>query len=67
MTHLQKERLVLAIGAVAAIDMILSMTIKYAKERYVFDKPLSSFQNTQFELAEIINLQNTRDTARTTR
>jgi acyl-CoA dehydrogenase len=53
MTHLQKERLVLSIASVAAIDMILQMTIKYVKERNVFDQPLSKFQNTQFELAEM--------------
>jgi acyl-CoA dehydrogenase len=53
MQKLQQERLVCAIGAVAAAEMMVAMTIKYCKERTVFGKPLSKFQHTQFELVEM--------------
>jgi acyl-CoA dehydrogenase len=53
MQKLQQERLVCAIGAVAAAEMMVAMTIQYCKERTVFGKPLSKFQHTQFELVEM--------------
>jgi acyl-CoA dehydrogenase len=53
MQKLQQERLVCAIGAVAAAEMMVAMTIKYCKERTAFGKPLSKFQHTQFELVEM--------------
>ena len=53
MEQLATERLSLAIGAVATCRAALDQTIKYVKERNVFGKPLSSFQNTQFKLAEL--------------
>jgi len=53
MEKLQQERLVCAIGAVAAAEFMLDITIKYCKERVAFGKPISKFQHTQFELVEM--------------
>lgn len=53
MEQLATERLSLAIGAVASCRAALDHTIKYVKERSVFGRPLASFQNTQFKLAEL--------------
>lgn len=53
MEKLQQERLVCAIGAVAAAEMILDFTIQYCKERTAFGKPISKFQNTQFKIVEM--------------
>lgn len=50
MQKLQQERLVVAIGAQAAAEQVLADTIAYTKERTAFGKPISKFQNTQFEL-----------------
>lgn len=51
--NLQQERLVCAVGSMAEAEWSLETTLKYVKEREVFGKPLGSFQNTQFKLAEI--------------
>jgi len=53
MQKLQQERLVCAIGAQAAGEMILQECIQYCKERELFGKPLAKFQNTRFKLAEM--------------
>jgi acyl-CoA dehydrogenase len=53
MNHLQAERLVLAIGAVAAAEFMLGETISYIRTREVFGKPVARYQNTQFEIAEM--------------
>ncbi|TFH39780.1 MAG: acyl-CoA dehydrogenase [Chrysiogenales bacterium] len=53
MQKLQQERLVCAIGSQAAAERAIEMTIDYVKERKLFGKPLSKFQNTQFLLAEL--------------
>ncbi len=53
MLKLQQERLVCAIGAVAAAEYMLDMTIQYCKERTAFGRPLTKFQNTQFEIVEM--------------
>ena len=53
MLKLQQERLVCAIGAVAGAECMLEMTIKYCKERSAFGRPLTKFQNTQFEIVEM--------------
>ena len=52
MAQLPQERLIIAIGAVAATERALRLTIDYAKERRAFGQPLIAFQNTQFTLAE---------------
>jgi len=54
MQKLQQERLVLAVGAAAAMEQVLEDTIAYTKERKAFGKPISKFQNTQFKLVECL-------------
>ena len=52
MQQLPQERLTIAIGAVAAMERALELTIAYVKERKAFGQRLIDFQNTQFKLAE---------------
>lgn len=53
MEKLQQERLLVAISAQTASEDMLEMTLDYVKSREAFGKPIGSFQNTQFKLAEI--------------
>jgi acyl-CoA dehydrogenase len=53
MTNLQQERLICTIGSITAAEFMLEETISYCKQREVFGKPLTKFQNTQFALAEM--------------
>jgi len=53
MEKLQQERLIVAIAAQTASEDMLEMTIEYVKSRQAFGKPISSFQNTQFKIAEM--------------
>ena len=41
------------ISAVVAAEFMLEMTIKYCKERTVFGRPISKFQNSQFRIVEM--------------
>jgi acyl-CoA dehydrogenase len=50
--NLVRERLHVAIQAAAEARAAIDFTVRYVKERKVFDEPLSSFQNTKFVLAE---------------
>jgi acyl-CoA dehydrogenase len=52
MQQLQQERLILAVAAVATIEITVDITVKYTKERQAFGKPVFNFQNTKFKLAE---------------
>jgi acyl-CoA dehydrogenase len=52
MQKLQQERLVVAIAAQVAAEVVLAETLKYVQERRAFGKPIARFQNTQFKLAE---------------
>ncbi len=52
MAQLPQERLVIAVGAVAAMERAIELTVAYAKEREAFGKPLFEQQNTRFTLAE---------------
>jgi acyl-CoA dehydrogenase len=52
MGELERERLALAIGAVAAAEGVLAETVNYVKERKAFGAPLAELQNTRFKLAE---------------
>lgn len=51
--NLPQERLSLAVGAVAAAEGTFARTLEYVRERTAFGSPVSSFQNTQFVLAEL--------------
>lgn len=53
MHELPQERMSIAIGAVAACEACLEMTIQYCKERTAFGRPIGSFQNSRFKLAEM--------------
>jgi len=53
MNELPRERLILGVGCVGAADGILEQTVAYVTERKAFDQPLSRFQNTRFELADV--------------
>lgn len=52
-TNLPQERLSIAVGAVAGIEAVLDLTLAYVKERKAFGRPIGSFQNTRFWLAEM--------------
>lgn len=53
MNKLQQERLLCAINAQVAAEDMLQITTQYVKEREVFGRPISKFQNTQFKIAEM--------------
>ncbi len=52
MQQLPQERLSIAIGAVAAMERVIELTVDYTRERKAFGQELMGFQNTRFELAE---------------
>ncbi|MGA2792286.1 MAG: acyl-CoA dehydrogenase family protein [Roseiarcus sp.] len=52
MQQLPQERLILAVGSVAAMEAAIALTVDYTKQRQAFGKPLFEFQNTAFKLAE---------------
>lgn len=53
MEGLAEERLLGAVGYLAAAQLSWDLTLAYVKERRAFGKPLAAFQNTQFKLAEL--------------
>ncbi len=53
MQQLPQERLIIGVGAVAGMEAALEHTLRYTKERHAFGKPVFSFQNTKFKLAEV--------------
>ena len=52
MQQLPQERLIIAVGAVAAMEAAVEQTIQYTKERTAFGREIFKFQNTRFKLAE---------------
>jgi acyl-CoA dehydrogenase len=52
MQQLPQERLIIAVGAVAAMEAAVEQTIRYTKERTAFGREVFKFQNTRFKLAE---------------
>ncbi|ACY22135.1 acyl-CoA dehydrogenase domain protein [Gordonia bronchialis DSM 43247] len=62
--NLPQERLSLAIGAVAAAEGTFARTMEYVRERTAFGSPISSFQNTQFVLAELATELDIADVSR---
>lgn len=52
MSELPRERLLIAIGSVNAMERAINTTVDYVKERKAFGQPVFEFQNTQFKLAE---------------
>ncbi|HWS32311.1 MAG TPA: acyl-CoA dehydrogenase family protein [Actinoplanes sp.] len=53
MRQLPQERLVIGVGAVAAMQRAVQLATAYAKERTAFGKPLFGHQNTRMVLAEV--------------
>lgn len=53
MNKLQQERLAVAVGAQIAAEDMFELTLDYVKTRSAFGRPISSFQNTQFKMAEM--------------
>jgi alkylation response protein AidB-like acyl-CoA dehydrogenase len=53
MQNLPQERLSIAVMAAAAMETALESTLQYTKERKAFGKPIGSFQNSRFLLAEL--------------
>jgi alkylation response protein AidB-like acyl-CoA dehydrogenase len=53
MERLPQERLSIAVAAVAACERMLEITVEYVKNRTAFGRPIGSFQNTRFVLAEM--------------
>jgi alkylation response protein AidB-like acyl-CoA dehydrogenase len=51
--NLPKERLSIAVAAVAASRAALRGTVEYVQQRRAFGKPIGSFQNSRFVLAEL--------------
>ena len=53
MQELPWERMQIAIGAAAKSEAAIEWTLAYVRERKAFGKPVASFQNTRFKLAEL--------------
>jgi len=52
MQELPWERMQIALSAVAKTEAAIQWTMDYVRERKAFGKPVASFQNTRFKLAE---------------
>ncbi|MDE2465618.1 MAG: acyl-CoA dehydrogenase family protein [Alphaproteobacteria bacterium] len=50
---LASERLVAAVGSMAAAQTAFDITLDFVKERRAFGKPIGAFQNTRFVLADL--------------
>jgi alkylation response protein AidB-like acyl-CoA dehydrogenase len=53
MENLPQERMTISVVAAAACRQMIDMTVEYVTERKAFGKPIGSFQNTRFTLAEL--------------
>lgn len=53
MQGLPRERLSMAVGGIASAEAALEGTIEYCKERTAFGRPIATFQNSRFKLAEM--------------
>jgi acyl-CoA dehydrogenase len=53
MQELPQERLSVGLNAIANAESILAQTVAYVKDRKAFGRPIASFQNTQFKIAEM--------------
>ncbi|WP_432790443.1 acyl-CoA dehydrogenase family protein [Brevibacterium sp. K11IcPPYGO002] len=53
MQNLPQERLSIALAAVASSEGVLERTRTYVTDRQAFGRPIGTFQNTRFELAEM--------------
>jgi len=53
MANLPRERLGIAVAAVAACERLLALTLEYARSREAFGRPIGKFQHNRFLLAEL--------------
>jgi len=53
MANFQWERLLMALGAVAAMQVAYEKTVAYVKQRNAFGRPLSGFQSLRHKLADM--------------
>jgi long-chain-acyl-CoA dehydrogenase len=53
MHNLPQERLVIALGSLVAAEAAFETTLAYCKERTAFGRPIGTFQNSRFKLAEM--------------
>ncbi|CAG9168510.1 Acryloyl-CoA reductase (NADH) [Cupriavidus laharis] len=52
MQQLPQERMIIALGALAAMERAIGLTVEYVRNRKVFGASLLDLQNTRFKLAE---------------
>ena len=53
MSGLERERMAIAVGAVATAEKAFEFTMDYVKERTAFGRPIGKFQNSRFIMAEV--------------
>lgn len=53
MNELPRERLILALGSVAACEGMIERTVEYTRERQAFGQPVAKFQNTRYVMADL--------------
>lgn len=53
MQELKRERMTIAVGAMAAARAAFDETLKYAKDRKAFGQPIGTFQHSRFTFAEM--------------
>ncbi|MDI9330867.1 MAG: acyl-CoA dehydrogenase family protein [Alphaproteobacteria bacterium] len=53
MSDLPYERLIIGVGAQAAMEGAYHITLEYTRQRQAFGQTIAQFQNTRFKLAEI--------------
>ncbi len=56
MSQLPYERSLIGVPAAAVIDLALSLTVDYTRQRKAFGQHLADFQNTRFKLAEVATI-----------
>jgi acyl-CoA dehydrogenase len=59
MANFQWERLTMALGAVAAMQVALEKSMQYAKERQAFGRPIGGFQVIRHQLADMATTTHT--------
>jgi alkylation response protein AidB-like acyl-CoA dehydrogenase len=53
MTNLSQERLSIAVSAATACEVVVDETLRYAKDRTAFGRPIGTFQHNRFVIAEM--------------
>jgi acyl-CoA dehydrogenase len=56
MSDLPYERLMIAVGALSAIEGAYEATLAYVRDRKAFGKPIAELQNTKFKLANVATI-----------